>query len=278
MNQVAPELVARLRAGDPGSFEELLRQFGGKLLATATRILGNPEDAQDAVQDAMISIWKGVGKFEGASNLYTWMHRIVVNAALGRMKSARRKQEVSGDTGAGTVELAFEGIPSAWAEPGPSLEKRLAMRRAIQKALALVPPELSTVLILRDVEQLSSKEVADQLGIPDANVRQRLHRARVAIAELLRPGLCDGPELTCGGQLDLLMDYIDNALPLELQPPVHAHLESCAPCCALLKTYRMTVGIPRAIAELTDEPEPSEAFIQTVKGQLQESESATWVR
>lgn len=255
-------LVVGLRSGDAASFEELLRVFGGKMLATASRILGSPDEAQDVVQEAMISVWTNIGGFEGGSSLYTWIHRIVVNAALARLQAARRKNEVSGDSSEGAVGLAFEGIPAAWSEPGPPLEKRLAMRRAIQRALGLLPVDLRSVLILRDVEQLTSQEVGGQLGISDASVRQRLHRARTAMAELLRPELCYGPELTCGGQLDLLMDYIDQQLPAELQQPVHEHLNSCEPCGGLLTAYRLTVGIPKAIFELTDET-ASEAFIQT---------------
>jgi len=71
------------------------------------------------------------------------------------------------------------------------------------------------------------------------------------MAELLRPELCEGPELTCGGELDLLLDYIDCALPAELQTPVHEHIEGCQACTGLMNTYRTTIGIPRAIAELT---------------------------
>ncbi len=141
------------------------------------------------------------------------VHRIVVNACLAVLRTARAKTEVSIETGSRTIALAFEGLPSAWSEPGPSLEKRVAMRQALQRALSSIPEEFRTVLLLRDVEELSSREVSERLGIPDTAVRQRLHRARSAMAELLRPELCDGPERLCGGQLDLLMDYIDNALP-----------------------------------------------------------------
>jgi hypothetical protein len=100
--------------------------------------------------------------------------------------------------------------------------------------------------LLRDVEELSSRETAEQLGINDALVRQRLHRARTIMAEALRPELCDGPALTCGGQLDLLLDYIDGLLPAELQEPVHNHIESCPACSNLHNIYRTTIGLPLA--------------------------------
>jgi RNA polymerase sigma-70 factor, ECF subfamily len=254
-------LLDRLRSGDPEAFEYLVRTYSARLLATASRILGADRDAQDAVQDGMISAWKSIASFEGSSGLYTWLHRIVVNACLARLRTAPAQKEVSISDDERTVNLAFEGLPMAWSEPGPSVEKRLAMRRSLQKALDLIPEEFRAVLILRDVEELSSRDVAQQLGVPDATVRQRLHRARSAMAELLRPELCNGPELTCGGQLDLLFDYIDSALPLALKDPVQEHIEGCPACNPLFHTYRMTVGLPRAIARLTDAPDVKDGWL-----------------
>ena len=258
-------LLIGLRSGDPASFERLVRSNSARLLATASRILGSERDAQDVVQEALISAWKSIDTFEGTSSLYTWLHRIAVNACLARLRTARSKSEVSIADADRPVSLAFEGLPSAWSHSGPSLEQRLAMRRAIQKALNLIPEDLRIVLLLRDVEELSSHEVSERLGIADTAVRQRLHRARTAMAEVLRPELCGGPELTCGGQVHLLLDYIDNKLPSALQPPVHAHIEGCLACTALLNTYRKTIGIPRAIAGLTSPDDVSHGWIsQTV--------------
>lgn len=245
-------LLEHLRSGDSRAFEEVVRTYSARLLATASRILGRDRDAQDAVQESLISAWKSIGAFHGASGLYTWLHRITVNACLARLRAASAKSEVSISDSERPVNLAFEGLPMAWSEPGPSLEKRLIMRRSLQKALEMIPEELRTVLILRDVEELSSQEVADRLGVPDATVRQRLHRARSAMAELLRPELCDGRELTCGGRLNLLLDYIDSALPSDLYDPVHGHIQGCETCNSLLQTYRVTIGLPRAIARSTE--------------------------
>lgn len=261
MNDSDKGLLEGLKAGRIESFEQLVRNFSGRLMVTATRILGSSHDAEDTLQEALVSAWKAIGQFDGASSLYTWLHRIVVNACLSRLRAAKAKSEVSLGGDGRAVDIAFEGIPTAWSEPGPSLEKRLAMRRAIERALRLIPEDLRTVLLLRDVEELSSREVAEAMGINDAAVRQRLHRARTAMAEILRPELCDEPALTCGGQLDLLLDYIDNALSAELQGPVHQHIEGCEACSHLLKTYRMTIGVPRAIVELTGPIEPGERFV-----------------
>lgn len=254
-------LLQGLQRGDPGSFEQLARTYGARLLATAGRMLGDESEAQDAVQETLISAWKGISGFAGASSLYTWLHRITVNACLARLRTARAKSEVSIADDRRTIGTAFEGLPPAWADEGPGMERQITMRNALKKAMAAIPDELRVVMLLRDVEGLSSREVAEQLGITDATVRQRLHRARTLMAELLRPELCDGPELICGGQLDLLLDYIDNALPGELQGPVHGHIEGCPACASLRDIYRMTIGVPKAIAELTAENAISDAWV-----------------
>ena len=90
-------LVVRLRAGDPLAFEELVRTFGGRLLAIARRFVRDEQDAQDIVQSAYLSAFRALGQFEGTCKLSTWLHRIVVNAALMKLRSRRRKPEPAGE-------------------------------------------------------------------------------------------------------------------------------------------------------------------------------------
>jgi hypothetical protein len=93
------------------------------------------------------------------------------------------------------------------------------------------------VLVLRDIEELPSKEVAAALGISDASLRQRLHRARQTIGERLRPELRGASAITCCGRLDLLFDHLDGLLAPELLAPVGAHVSGCATCTALASGY-----------------------------------------
>src|SRR5205809_4126557 len=94
-DDVERELVARLKAGDPAAYEDLVRTLGGRLLAVARRMLRDDEAARDAVQDAMLSAFRGICSFDGQARLSTWMHRIVVNAALMKIRSRQRKPEQS---------------------------------------------------------------------------------------------------------------------------------------------------------------------------------------
>lgn len=112
----------------------------------------------------------------------------------------------------------------------------------VWSAIESLEEEYRTVLVLRDIEELSSKEVALALSISDASVRQRLHRARQSIAERLRPELRGADAITCGGRLDLLFDHLDGVLEEKLRVPVGAHVAGCATCTALASGYVVTLA------------------------------------
>ena len=246
LSEQESNLLVRLKSQDPQAFEELVRSVSPRLLSSALRILANQDEARDAVQEAFVSVWKNIGQFAGDSSLYTWIYRIVINACLARLRSSRIRKEVDLTNVEAEIPDPAGYLGQRWSDSGPSLEKRTAMRHALERALRKLPDDLRLVLLMRDVEELSSKETAAQLGITDALVRQRLHRARTIMAETLRPELCEGPELTCGGQLDLLLDYIDSVLPSDLRQPVQDHISSCPACTNLLTIYRTTIGLPQA--------------------------------
>lgn len=179
--------IDRLRTGDDAAYEELVRRFGGRLLSTARRVLGNEDDASDAVQEAFLCAFKAIDRFSGDSKLSTWLHRIVVNASLMKLRGKRRKPEQSiedllpsfDDTGH-MVEIADEH-----AIPGDVVVEQREVRLMVRKCVDELPEAYRTVLILRDIEELETEEVADQLGITSTAVRVRLHRARQALRTLL---------------------------------------------------------------------------------------------
>lgn len=181
------DLVRRLKAGEDAAYEEFVRSLTGRLLAVARRISRTEADAEDAVQDAFLSAFKSIGSFDGRSTLSTWMHRIVVNAALMKVRSAKTHKAVSIDA----LLPAFEdGLhkehPKAWrtttGHDGLINEEE---RAAVLSALDALPEEFREVIMMRDVEGLESKSVAAALNISDALVRQRLHRGRQALLTLL---------------------------------------------------------------------------------------------
>jgi RNA polymerase sigma-70 factor (ECF subfamily) len=184
-------LVARLRAGDDAAFEELVRRHGGRLLAVARRILPAEEDARDAVQDAFLSAFRALGRFEGQARLSTWLHRIVVNAALMRLRTRSRKPELLiEDLLPGFLEDGHMAHPAvAWRKPSTDPVERAQLRALVLENIHRLPEAYRNVLILRDIEDLDTGETAEILGVSANAVKTRLHRARQALRGLLEPHL-----------------------------------------------------------------------------------------
>jgi RNA polymerase sigma-70 factor (ECF subfamily) len=187
------QLVAGLRAGDDLAYEQMVRVFGGRMLAVARRIVRNDEDAQDAVQTAYLSAFRAITTFEGGCRLSTWLHRIVVNAALMKLRRDRRRPEES-----------IEELLPRFQEDGHHVEQfspsdlpadvqleRAEMRAMTRECIAELPEGYRTVLLMRDIEDLSTNEVAAALGITANAAKIRLHRARQALTTLLRRRFAD---------------------------------------------------------------------------------------
>ena len=182
-------LVAQLRAGDQAAFEQVVRAYGGRLLAVARRIVGSEEDARDVVQDAFMNAFKSLDRFEGNAKLSTWLHRIVVNAALMRLRTRKRKPEQSIETmlpsflDDGHHEERFQ----SWDEPIDKIMERAENRELVRKQIDALPEGYRTVLVLRDIEGLDTEETANVLGLSVNATKIRLHRARQALRTLLAP-------------------------------------------------------------------------------------------
>lgn len=182
-------LLARLRAGDDAAFDELVRRAGGRMLAVARRMLSKEEDAADAVQDAFLSAFKALDKFDGRSRLTTWLHRITVNACLMKLRTQRRRPETSiEDLLPVFVPDGHQKTPTPAWNPEPSTGIQAAeLRELVRSKIDELPEAYRVVLILRDVEELSTEEAAAALEITPNAVKTRLHRARQALRTLLEP-------------------------------------------------------------------------------------------
>src|SRR5688572_20045485 len=181
-------LVAALRSRDDQAFEALVRAYGGRLLAVARHLMRDEADAQDVVQTAYLSAFRSIDPFSGASQLSTWLHRIVVNTALMRIRARRRRPEESIEPLLPTFLEDGHHVEqfSEWATPADTLLERKETRAAVRAAIEQLPETYRTVLILRDIEEMSTQAVADALGLTTTTVKVRLHRARVALSAVLR--------------------------------------------------------------------------------------------
>jgi RNA polymerase sigma-70 factor, ECF subfamily len=181
-------LVAALQAGDEQAFETLIRTYGGRLLAVARRFVRNEEDAQDILQSAYLSAFRSIGQFEGQCLLSTWLHRIVVNTALMKLRSRRRKPEESIETLLPTYQDDGHHVEqfSDWTAPADLLLERKETRATVRACIGQLPDNYREVLVLRDVDELSTQETAQALNMTPTAVKVRLHRARQALTTLLR--------------------------------------------------------------------------------------------
>lgn len=181
------QVLAGLRRGDELAFTQIYRRYGGRMLATARRLLRNDEDARDAVQEAMISAFRGAGAFGGEAQIGTWLHRIVVNASLMRLRTRKRKPETPIDDLLPTYHADGHRVLPANGEPYPDRALEQAQLLAMLRSCVHELPEMyRQAYVLRDMEDLSNEEVAMALGITPNAAKIRVHRARQALMTLVR--------------------------------------------------------------------------------------------
>lgn len=183
--------VARLKAGDDDAYEELVRTRGGQMLAVARRMLRDEDAARDTVQDAFLSAFRAIQRFDGHSQLSTWLHRIVVNAALMRLRSRQRRPEQSIEPM--LPRFAEDGHHAepvlSWAESGACQLETEETQALVRAGIDELPDGYRTVLMMRDIEGLSTREAAELLGATENAVKLRLHRARQALAVIIKQRL-----------------------------------------------------------------------------------------
>lgn len=182
-------LVRTLQAGDPEGFEELVRCYGPRLLAVARRILRDEEDARDCVQETFLSAHRTIGTFEPYSRLGAWLHRIVTNAALMKLRARRAHPDEPIEGLLPTYdEHGFRVGPIRSNDLSPErLLQRTSTSRLVRDAIDGLPESYRTILVLRDLEGFSVQETAKLLGITEGAVKVRTHRARLALKVPLQP-------------------------------------------------------------------------------------------
>jgi len=177
-------LVASARAGDATAFEELVARYEDRIFRLTNNITGNREDAEDAMQDAFLKAYAHLDSFHGESRFYTWLVRIAANEALMRLRK-RRPNHFSLDQ---PIEGESDLMPRELEEWGPNPEQLYAKSEIdgiVATFVNQLEDEYKIVLVLRDVEELSTQEAADSLGISISAVKSRLLRARLKLREKL---------------------------------------------------------------------------------------------
>jgi len=180
------ELLERIKAGDEKAFEAIVERYSARIYRIGRTITGNPQDAEEVVQDVFMTVFQKIGSFEGRSAFSTWLYRIAVNAAMMKVRGKQEKQERTEEDLERWLPVfdarAQHAHPvGAWsANPEEAVLQR-ERREVLRNELATLPTEYRTVVALRDLQGLSSEEAAEILGISPAAVKSRLHRARLAL-------------------------------------------------------------------------------------------------
>jgi len=183
------ELIERVLTGEKDLFYELIRPYERGVFLAARSILGNPTDAEDAAQEAFLKAYRNLASFRQESKFSTWLIQIAINEAKMKLRKDRRHLYKAIDAGQETTEGEY--IPTDFADwrdiPSEALEQS-ELREALNEALNSLPEKYRTVLILRDVQQMSIAETAEALGISQENVKTRTSRARLQMRDRLAPG------------------------------------------------------------------------------------------
>lgn len=182
------EMAQRCRARDREAIRAIVTANNQRLFRTAWSILKDRGEAEEAVQSAYVSAFASLDTFEGRSSLSTWLTRIVVNEALGRLRAQKRRRNQLEGAGVAVLEDYREAfMRGSEARPPDVALAREQMRRLMEQAVATLPETFRTVFVLREVEGLSGEETAEALDLPVATVKTRLHRARRKLQQILAP-------------------------------------------------------------------------------------------
>jgi len=183
------DLVARLKARDKTALEDLLREHGGRLYGVALQIMRNETEAQEAVQDALITIWNKIDQFEGRSAFTTWLHRVAANAALMKLRKNKKfEQHVSLESDGPDHDLPVIQLADPREGPGETM-LRGELGNRVREAIDALPEPYRTTVLLSDVEEMPMEEIAAATDASVPAVKSRLHRGRLALRKVLEPYL-----------------------------------------------------------------------------------------
>ncbi|MCS6806910.1 MAG: sigma-70 family RNA polymerase sigma factor [Acidobacteriota bacterium] len=278
------ELFHRAKSGDSEALDQFFALIKARVSSFGKRVCGNLEDAYDMLQETLLSMFKSLPKldFKDPKALNVWLYRVAVNACLMMRRKGKFEPE---------HELSLDEFIPGGQDDGKTLEipdwsnipeERLLeneIKEAVNRATQALPANYRKVLVLRDMEGLSTKDVAKVLGISEHNVKIRLHRARLALRrelegyflahrqgldqriELKRASIPQESKSACRDILQKLSEYLDGQLRPKLCQRIERHLQDCAPCVAFVNTLRKTIELCRSYAadeKMTIPPEEKE--------------------
>lgn len=179
------ELVARAKQGDQDAFAKLVEANQNRIYSLAYRMAGDPEDAADLAQEALLRAWRTLPSFQGESSFATWLYRLTSNLCIDFLRREKRRKTATPVTSLDDEESAAPTeVPDHSSDPHQELERR-ELRLAVGQALLKLSSEHRQVLVLRELEGLSYTEIAGRLELSEGTVKSRIARARIALRNIL---------------------------------------------------------------------------------------------
>ena len=178
-------LVERVQQGDRQAFDLLVLKYQRRLMRLVSRLVHDPAEAEDVVQESFIKAYRALRHFRGESAFYTWLYRIGINTAKNFLVTQGRRAPTTSDLDAAHGEDDFDMLRDINTPESMLASKQIA--QTVNAAMELLPVELRTAIVLREIEGLSYEEISEVMGCPIGTVRSRIFRAREVIAEKLKP-------------------------------------------------------------------------------------------
>ena len=256
-------LVEMARAGDEAALSQLVDVYAPKILRFGMKLCRNDQDAQDVVQQTLLSVVSRIGEFRGDSHFTSWLFAIARSHCI--------KLRTRGAAAVSTVDLADAAVaPLAAPSTAPDeLASREQLEKALHTAIQALEPAQREVLVLRDVEGLSAPEVAEALNLSVDAVKSRLHRARKALRDQLEPWLeQSSPGAACPDIVELLSRYQEGDVTSEVCKTMEAHVEGCAECAKRCHSLRAVLSACRAVPVPTLSDELKSAVREQIRRSL----------
>ena len=166
---------------DDAKFEEVVGEHSNFVYNVAYRMMGNPDDAEEVVQDTFLSAYRARDRFRGDAQVTTWLYRIAVNASLMRLRKTSRRQEIATDP----AEVSKRIDSTDWADAPDKAALNNELKQNLEQSIGTLPEDLRSAVVLRDVQGLTNDEAADVLGVSVSALKARLHRGRVMLRNIL---------------------------------------------------------------------------------------------
>lgn len=258
-------LIAAALEGDRRAREQVSRRVATSLYRFGRGFCRNVHDAEDVMQDALVSLFSSLERFRGEASLSSWAYVVARNACARRRRRGARHEPLEPEIGGAARELHD-------ASPGPERHaEHRELHDAIERGIATLPDSLRHVLVLRDVEGLSAAQVGKQLGLGERAVKSRLHRARLVLREALAPHMPPAPPASgprCATTARLFSEFLEGDLDARACARLQEHVAGCARCTATCESLHVAVGECAACRNAPVPPEVRDAVRAAVRESL----------